>query len=109
MPSIRPEPFVVELAAELTIRHIADLHAQVVEAFRDHETVTVKIAEDATVDLSFIQLIESARRTAAEDGLDFTLDAPAAGPLLQTLERGGFLAAADPGRREFWLQGPGDR
>jgi hypothetical protein len=106
---MRPEPFVVELSGELTIRHIADLHAKVVDAFRDHETVTARIAEDATVDLSFLQLIESARRTAAEDGLDFNLDGPAKGPLLQTLERGGFLAAADPGRREFWLQEPGVR
>jgi hypothetical protein len=109
VPSIRPEPFVVELSGELTIRRITDLHLQVAEALRDHETVTARIADEATVDLSFIQLIESARRTAAEDGLVFNLDGPATGPLLQTLERGGFLAAADPGRREFWLQGPGDR
>ena len=109
MPSIRPEPFTVELPVELTIRHMSELHAQITDALRDHEMVSVKIPEDAAVDLSFVQLIESARRTAAEDGLDFNLGAPATGPLLQTLERGGFLAAADPGRREFWLQGPGDR
>jgi hypothetical protein len=95
---------VIEFSGELTIRRIAELHTQLAEAFRDHAAVTARIDDDAAVDLTFLQLIESARRSASEDGLDFNLDAPAAGPLLQTLERGGFLAAGDAARREFWLR-----
>jgi hypothetical protein len=79
-----------------------------IDALRDHPEVTAKIADDAVVDLTFVQLMESARRSAREDGKVFALAAPATGPLRETLERGGFLAGDDAARREFWLMGSGD-
>lgn len=71
--------------------------------------MTAKVADDAAVDLTFVQLMESARRTARDGGRSFSLAAPATGPLLETLERGGFLAGDDTARREFWLMGSGNR
>jgi hypothetical protein len=53
--------------------------------------------------LTFIQLILSATRTASERGLSLTLSAPAPEPVMQLLERGGFVGAAPDPRRDFWL------
>lgn len=63
--------------------------------------LTADVADDAAVDLTFIQLVEAARRTAREAGLAFSLARPAAGQLREILERGGFLATQDD--EEFWL------
>jgi hypothetical protein len=106
--SRRSKSFSVALSGELTIRSIGDVRTQMIDALRDHAEVTAKIAPDATVDLTFVQLIESARRTARDDGKVFAL-AAAVGPLRETLERGGFLAGDDTARREFWLMESGDR
>jgi hypothetical protein len=69
--------------------------------------VRAQVAENAVIDLTFVQLIESARRTARETGAAFALATPAAGQLRETLERGGFLASADD--QEFWLMKSEDR
>jgi hypothetical protein len=56
-------------------------------------------------DLTFVQLLEAARRDAAKDGRRLTLDAPAGGAVLEVLQRGGFLDDAGSDRAKFWLQG----
>jgi hypothetical protein len=107
--SRRSKTFSVALSGDLTIRAIGDVRIQMIDALRDHAEVTAKVADDAVVDLTFVQLMESARRSAREDGKAFALAAPATGQLRETLERGGFLAGDDAARREFWLMGSGDR
>lgn len=92
----------VEFAGELTLRTIADAHARLQDAFEANPDVTARIDADATVDLSFVQLIESARRTARDAGGDFVLAAPAEQGLLETLRRGGFIQTDS--QRAFWLQ-----
>jgi hypothetical protein len=77
-------------------------HQRLAAAFGDASgPLTADVADDAAVDLTFVQLVESARRTAREAGLNFSLLRPAAGQLRATLERGGFLATPDD--QEFWL------
>jgi hypothetical protein len=56
-------------------------------------------------DLSFVQLVESARRKAGETGYSFKLRHPAAGAILEVLRRGGFLDDETSDRARFWLQG----
>jgi len=55
------------------------------------------------VDLAFIQLIIAAQRSAQARGLTLSLSRPAPDPILQTLERGGFIGPAPDDRRCFWL------
>jgi hypothetical protein len=107
--SRRSKTFSVEFSGELTIRSIGDVRTRMIDALRDHAQVTAKIADDAVVDLTFVQLMESARRSARDDGKGFALAGPATGPLKETLERGGFLAGDDVARHEFWLVGSGER
>lgn len=100
MPGAAAEPVTIEFVGELTIQTVGDAHERLVSAFATPSPVAVDIDPDATVDLLFLQLIESARRTPRESG-GFRLARPAEGRLRQALERGGFLA--DPAQRDFWL------
>lgn len=92
----------IELAGELTIRGIAEVHSRLLETLAAEPCLSAKIDPEASVDLTFIQLMESARRAAAEAGGELTLADPAGGGLLETLQRGGFLADAE--NRQFWLK-----
>ncbi len=47
--------------------------------------------------------MEAARRHAERRGVELKLAAPAAGRWLEVLELGGFLRAAEPSDRAFWL------
>lgn len=93
--------FTLALSGDLSIRSIADAHGQLGAALRDHADVAVAVADDAVVDLTLVQLICAARRSADEAGKTFAMAAPAGGTLLETLRRGGFTATA--GQRSFWL------
>jgi hypothetical protein len=97
----------IEFVGELTIRTISEAHQSLSETLGISNDVKAQIAEDAAVDLTFVQLLESARRTARETGAVFGLAAPAAGQLRAILERGGFLAAPDD--QDFWLMQSEDR
>lgn len=107
MLSSAAELATIEFVGELTIKTIADAHARLTEAFGAAGAVEAHVAEDAAVDLTFVQLIESARRTARDTGVAFGLARPAAGQLRETLQRGGFLAASED--QEFWLMKSEDR
>jgi len=65
--------------------------------------VALDLGDIEDADLSFIQLIISAQRSAQAHGLSLTLSSPAPEPILQTLERGGFIGPAPDDRRNFWL------
>ena len=93
----------VDLSGPLTIRQVAAVHEAIRSALGGKDAVLLSIAEDAEVDLSFLQLVHAARLQAAVDGRTLALDRPADGNLLSTLERAGFLTDADPRDREFWL------
>ncbi|MDB5446552.1 MAG: hypothetical protein JWQ97_1869, partial [Phenylobacterium sp.] len=81
MPEAHVEFGVIGFVGELTIRTITDAHQRLSAALAHASPVKAEVAADAAVDLSFIQLLESARRTAAETGVAFGLAAPAAGQL----------------------------
>ena len=107
MSSASAECTTIDFVGELTIRNISEAHRDLASALSASPAVQAQVAADAAVDLTFVQLLQSARRTARETGVAFALTAPAEGPLRETLERGGFLAAAED--REFWLMQAEDR
>ncbi|WP_374572133.1 STAS domain-containing protein [Phenylobacterium sp.] len=103
-----PNSFRIEFSGDLTIRSITENYERLREAVKAHDAVAADISDDAECDLTFVQLFESARRSAAEGGKTFRLTRPAAGRLLETLQRGGFLSDADADRRDFWSSQSGD-
>lgn len=65
--------------------------------------VVIDLGCEPEVDLSFIQLVESARLYAAAHGKALTLAQPASGSLLDVLERAGFIETASHEDALFWL------
>ena len=108
--SATPEPSrtgQINLAGALTIRELEPVHARLREAIRQHQSVTVDCTDAATVDLCFIQLMLSARKTAEFAGKTLTLARPASGVLLDTLLQAGLVSAAGGqpvAGQAFWLK-----
>jgi len=95
--------FVLNLCGTQELREASDAHARVLNALKANSSIVLDFAELADVDLTFVQLIESARLSAAQQGKVLSLSAPASGALLAVLERGGFLGDATDPRTQFWL------
>ncbi len=90
------------LAGAIDLQSIGAAYAQVKAAAAQAAALEIDLAAVTSLDLTLVQLIESARRTAAESGTALRLASPAAGPLLETLQRGGFLADPEDPRTSFW-------
>jgi len=101
VPERIPGSATIEFVGELTIRSAVESRERLLAALDGASTVWANISPDTVIDLTFVQLIEAARRTAREAGGEFRLSEPAAGQLRETLARGGFLATSQD--REFWL------
>lgn len=93
----------LEFSGSATIRQAAEAHARLLSALSGEGPLALDVTGVTSADLSFIQLLESARRTFAEAGRALTLTAPADGALRDVLERGGLLAGDDADRRQFWI------
>ncbi len=92
---------VLSIAGDADIHTIAKIHAQILGEMQQHHSVVLNTDKLESVDLTCVQLIESARRSAIKAGTAVRLLNGATGALRQTLQRGGFLEnAAD---RAFWL------
>jgi len=96
-------PEVVRFKDPLTIRSMSALHRELLQSLEASEAVALEIPTDAQVDISFVQLIEAARRYALSKDKAINLINPADGELLDVLRRGGFLDAISAGNAEFWL------
>ncbi|MCJ8509283.1 hypothetical protein MUU53_15305 [Rhizobium lemnae] len=87
----------------LTLRTISNHCDELLLALNEKSAVAIDISDDQPVDLTLIQLIESARIFASTSGKKLTLLKPAAGHLRDVLERGGFLQNISPEDSNFWL------
>jgi anti-anti-sigma regulatory factor len=92
----------VEFSGPMTVRQIKEAHERLQTVVAAGGAVVVDVTDVAACDLSFVQLLESARLSCGRSGDRFALSAPAAGPLRDVLERGGFLDGADADRTQFW-------
>jgi anti-anti-sigma regulatory factor len=100
----------VPLNGEVTVRTIGEVHAKLLAALSDADASVVEVdcsGLDAT-DLTLVQLIESARQTAAVAGKTIVIPAPVSKSLLEVLARGGFLAAEGESGN-FWRNVAGEK
>lgn len=95
----------ISFSGDVTVSNIDQAHEELGAVLRQDGPVVVDIDGVTETDLTFVQLIEAARRKAGETGLDFTLRHAADGPVLAVLQRGGFLDDDTSDRAKFWLQG----
>lgn len=96
---------VVDLGTEPSIKSVAELRDRLITAIAEHDAITVSAEQAASVDLSVLQVLASAHRSAGAAGKTITLAAPREGALQQALKKAGFLSpAGEPLTREgaFW-------
>jgi len=95
----------IRFSNNVTISNISNAHDILCVAIAHNNSIIIELDGLEEADLTFVQLIESARRSAAEDGRSIQLSRAADGAVLQVLQRGGFLDPEDRDRTNFWLQG----
>lgn len=93
----------IDIAGDQSIGFIGSLCSDLTASIVRGGSVELNIDENIEFDLTLIQLIESARQTAAELDCDFALASPAPRPVRAMLERGGFMPMGDVETRSFWL------
>lgn len=93
---------VVDLSGSLVVRTAKAVHEAVLAGLKQPGTLELNISDVTEADLSFVQIVEAARRSAADAGREIRLSKPADGALRDVLDLGGFLAPADADRLAFW-------
>jgi anti-anti-sigma regulatory factor len=95
------DPRAVLFNGVLTIKNAEEIHAKFLEVLGGSGDIVIDTADADEVDVSFVQLLLAARRSAREQGRALSLSAPAEGLLREVLVRGGFVAAD----AAFWGKG----
>jgi ABC-type transporter Mla MlaB component len=100
-----PSDGTIEFSGIRTVRTAEQSHSLLLEALSAASSIRVDCSQLTEADISLVQLILSARKTAAGTGKRLTLAHPAEGILHGVLMRGGFLRADSPaGELGFWLK-----
>ncbi len=99
------DPTKLDFFGDLTIGAIGAVHAELSQALSKDTAIIIAVDAAADTDLTFVQLIEAARREAERKGSTFRLAEPASGSLLETLDRGGFLGDGAGTNAAFWQGG----
>ncbi|MCW2275805.1 STAS domain-containing protein [Rhodoblastus acidophilus] len=102
-PSLELSSSSVCFSEDITIRSIKDIWRDLLDRFAATDALNLVIDDDSFVDLSFVQLITSARQYAKDHGKTISLARPAAGTLRRVLERAGFLTDSPSDTVRFWL------
>lgn len=89
----------LRLSGPLTIRRVAELRDALSTALAAENSIIVELPEGSDADISFVQLLIAARKSAHATGKSLRLAQPASGPLADVLAKGGFLSA---GADNFW-------
>jgi anti-anti-sigma regulatory factor len=97
---------IIKLSGVIDIRSIDNSFTKVKQAVADGASIEIDLTDVIDIDLTFLQLIESARRSASQAGAGIRLSQPAEGIILETLKRGGFLNDPADERARFWLGQP---
>jgi hypothetical protein len=93
----------VTLPDKLNIRNIINVYEVLHQNIKSGKSILISIPDGAEADLSFIQLIESARIQAKSSGTHVLMSKPAEGSVLSVLKRGGFSETFSPEDKKFWL------
>jgi hypothetical protein len=98
-------PVHVSMPPSLTVREAEQIHARLLEAVRDQQAVILDCGAATEIDLSFVQLVLSARKSALAAGKSLAVVPPPGGLLSDVLRRAGVVDASDSGPQadqQFW-------
>jgi anti-anti-sigma regulatory factor len=97
---------VVVLSGNVDVRSIHISFQKLEDAFAGAlgtgVSLAIDLAQVVDADVTLVQLVESARHTAAQSGIAVHLCAPARDAVPETLQRGGFLSDPPDARTLFW-------
>lgn len=99
--------FTLPLDGALTIARAQAIVDLLTHALEGDRPLHIDCGQAVEVDLSVIQILISAARTASRRGLQLSLDAPRDGALHAALVRGGFAAADADAATAILAQGNG--
>lgn len=100
-----PNAFVVDLGTDPSIRTVGSLRDQLSAAISQHNSIEIGAEQVASVDVSILQMLASAYRTAQSAGKHIFLRAAQNGPMREALVRAGFLTSDGvplTGEGAFW-------
>jgi ABC-type transporter Mla MlaB component len=96
------------LEGAATVRTAEATHAKLADFLRHHSDIEIDCTGITEADLSLVQLLVAARKSAKRSGKTVVLTAPAGGALREALSQGGFLPALEgqaSSDEAFWLKG----
>ncbi len=99
-------PVTLPLAGAQTIREAEDTAQRLRDALAGNDAIILDCGAIDEADLTFLQLVVAARKSAARDGKSVTLMATARGPLLAALDKTGIRP---DGEHLFWFEGDSTR
>lgn len=85
----------ISMPESLTVRDAEQIHVRLVQAVRDRQSIVIDCSAATEIDLSFIQLVLSARKSARAAGKALSVVPPSDGLLADVLRRAGLLGAPD--------------
>ena len=96
----------VSFSGSMTIREADGVAKVLRQALEDQPEIILDCDQIEEADLTFLQLVIAARRSAGHVGKGFSLSAPPRGALLAALDRAGIRPE---GEHLFWFEGASAR
>ncbi len=94
----------VDLSGPRTLRNAEETRSLLMEALQRPSPIGLDCSAVAEADLSFVQLLLSARKSAEAAGKTLTLSHPASAPLLKAASKAGFATKPSPiAENAIWL------
>jgi hypothetical protein len=95
------------IPSKVNIRNIKDIHTDFLTYVKNNKSIEVNLDDCQDIDLSLIQLVESARKSAEAEAKSISLTKPANDIIQSTLKRAGLFDAFSNVDAKFWLHKEG--
>lgn len=96
---------ILDCGSHADLGHADDLRSRLLTGLADSDELILDVSGLVSADLSFVQLIEAARKQAVIEGKAIALSAAAPAPLVTLVEASGLLWARSPEDLQFWFKG----
>lgn len=99
----------VDLGVEPSIKTVTALRDQLITSIAQNDAIVVSGENVTSIDISILQLLASAHRSATAAGKSISLRASKSGAVAHALQRAGFVSpSGEPLTREgsFWISSP---
>lgn len=80
---------VLRFEDQLTVAHAQEAHARISSALANHASVIIDVSNPQDIDLTFLQILIAANKTAKANGRQLLINAPADGMLADKLKAAG--------------------